>query len=256
VVNGSPVLLEVKPPAPMASLLGKWLGHELQFSRDADQHSWFALAGVGLEAKAGDYALTLSGRSEAGNAVTWEHPVHVYHARYKTVSLAVPKQFVAPDPQQLAAIQKDKEIKQQVFAQSAPEREWSGRFIPPLHAEVTDAFGTRREFNGQVQSVHQGLDFRAHQDTPVSAVNAGKVILARPLFFEGNCVVIDHGQGLMTLYMHLSKFLVKEGDPVKTGQEIGLSGATGRATGPHLHVAVRWQGEYLNPEALFELPVP
>jgi murein DD-endopeptidase MepM/ murein hydrolase activator NlpD len=82
------------------------------------------------------------------------------------------------------------------------------------------------------------------------------VILARPLFFEGNCVVIDHGQGLLTLYLHLSKFLVKEGDDVEKGQPIGLSGGTGRATGPHLHLAVRWQGVYLDPQVLLKLNLP
>lgn len=87
-------------------------------------------------------------------------------------------------------------------------------------------------------------------------MNNGHVILARPLFFEGNCVVIDHGQGLLTLYLHLSKFLVKEGDDVSKGQAIALSGGTGRATGPHLHLAVRWQGVYLNPEVLLKLKLP
>ena len=86
-------------------------------------------------------------------------------------------------------------------------------------------------------------------------MNSGTVLLARFLYFEGNCVVIDHGQGLLTLYFHLSEFKVKEGDAVKRGQEIGLSGGTGRATGPHLHVAVRWQGTYLDPARLMQIAV-
>jgi murein DD-endopeptidase MepM/ murein hydrolase activator NlpD len=87
-------------------------------------------------------------------------------------------------------------------------------------------------------------------------VNSGTVILARPLFFEGNCVVLDHGQGLLTLYLHLSEIKVKEGEQVRKGQEIGLSGGTGRATGPHLHLAVRWQGTYLDPQTLLSLRLP
>jgi len=82
------------------------------------------------------------------------------------------------------------------------------------------------------------------------------VLLARPLYFEGNFIVLDHGQGLLTLYMHLSEFKVKEGDKVTRGQIIGLSGGSGRATGPHLHVAVRWQGTYLDPATLLKLPLP
>jgi len=111
-------------------------------------------------------------------------------------------------------------------------------------------------FNGTVESTHQGLDFRVPSGTLVAAVNSGRVILARLLFFEGNCVVLDHGQGLLTLYLHLSKFLIKEGDDVKKGQAIGLSGGTGRATGPHLHLAVRWQGVYLDPAVLLRLHLP
>jgi len=90
----------------------------------------------------------------------------------------------------------------------------------------------------------------------VKAINAGIVLLARPLFFEGNCVVLDHGQGLLSLYMHLSKLEVKEGEQVTRGQEIALSGGTGRATGPHLHIAVRWEGIYVNPATLISLKVP
>ena len=82
------------------------------------------------------------------------------------------------------------------------------------------------------------------------------MLLARPLYFEGNFVVLDHGQGLLTLYLHLSEFKVKEGDQVKRGQIVGLSGGTGRATGPHLHVAVRWQGTYLDPALLMRLRLP
>lgn len=107
-----------------------------------------------------------------------------------------------------------------------------------------------------MKATHQGLDFRVHAGTTVTAANRGTVILAQPLFFEGNCVVIDHGQGLLTLYLHLSKFLVKEGDEVTKGQPIALSGGTGRATGPHLHLAVRWQGDYLNPQTLLNLRLP
>src|SRR5262249_19106197 len=122
--------------------------------------------------------------------------------------------------------------------------------------QISDVFGTARTFNGKVQSVHQGLDFAVPEGRPVAALNEGTVLLAQPLFFEGNCIVLDHGQGLLTLYMHLSKIDVKEGDRVSNGQKIGLSGGTGRAIGPHLHVAVRWQGIYLDPATLLTLKLP
>ena len=97
------------------------------------------------------------------------------------------------------------------------------------------------------------MDFRAHAGTPVRAGNSGVVVLARPLYFEGNCVAIDHGMGLYTISMHLSRIDVHEGERVAKGQLVGLSGATGRVTGPHLHWAVRWRGAYLDPAKLLRM---
>src|SRR5205085_8318923 len=147
-------------------------------------------------------------------------------------------------------------IKAAAFKSNSADREWKGSFQPPVKAEISDVFGVQRVFNGTVQSTHQGLDFRVPSGTPVMAVNSGTVILAEPLYFEGNCVMIDHGQGLITIYMHLSEIRVKSGDRVKKGELIALSGGTGRATGPHLHLAVRWQGVYLNPAGLLALKLP
>jgi murein DD-endopeptidase MepM/ murein hydrolase activator NlpD len=97
------------------------------------------------------------------------------------------------------------------------------------------------------------MDFRAATGTPVHAANSGVVVLARPLYYEGNCVVIDHGLGLYTISMHLSRIDVKEGQTVAAGEKLGLSGATGRVTGPHLHWAVRWRDTYLDPAKLLRL---
>jgi len=180
----------------------------------------------------------------------------VERQRYPRVLLKVPGKYTAPSPEDQRQIAQDKETKAEAFKTVSPDRAWKGSFAPPVNAEISDIFGVERVFNGSVQSTHQGLDFRVPGGTSVAAVNSGHVILARPLFFEGNCVVIDHGQGLLTLYLHLSKFSVKEGDDVSKGQQIGLSGGTGRATGPHLHLAVRWQGVYLNPQLLLKLNLP
>ena len=170
--------------------------------------------------------------------------------------MTVAKRYTEPSSEQLERINHDKSVKQDIFRHTDPEREWSGKFRPPVDAPVSDVFGTRRTFNGKVQSMHQGLDYAVPPGTPVSALNAGTVLLASPLYFEGNCVVLDHGQGLLTLYLHLSEIKVKQGERVERGQEIGLSGGTGRATGPHLHLAVRWQGVYLNPATLVALRLP
>jgi murein DD-endopeptidase MepM/ murein hydrolase activator NlpD len=111
-------------------------------------------------------------------------------------------------------------------------------------------------FNGVKKSQHEGLDYHATIGTTVRATNRGTVILAQNLYFEGNCVVLDHGQGLLTLYLHLSEIKVKEGDTVERSQVLGASGSTGRVTAPHLHFAVRWHGLYLDPETLLKLSPP
>ncbi len=172
------------------------------------------------------------------------------------VKLSVESKFTEPSPEQQKQIQESQEVKKDFLSRVTPEREWSGAFAAPANAAISDVFGSQRIFNGKTSSPHLGLDFRVPSGTPVEAMNGGTVLLARPLYFEGNFVVIDHGQGLLTLYLHLSELKVKEGDEVKRGQVIGLSGGTGRATGPHLHVAVRWQGTYLDPASLMRLRLP
>jgi murein DD-endopeptidase MepM/ murein hydrolase activator NlpD len=255
-VNGSPVLFRVTAPNSVRALSATWLGHDISFNFDATHKMWFALAGVGLETKPGIYPLLLHSDSDSTTPPSFEKKISVEHQRYPRVLLKVPARYTAPSPDDQREIEKDKNIKTEAFKTVSPEREWIASFEAPVTAEISDVFGVQRVFNGSVQSTHQGLDFRVPSGTPVAAVNRGRVILARPLFLEGNCVVIDHGQGLLTLYLHLSKFSVKEGDQVSKDQEIGLSGGTGRATGPHLHLAVRWQGEYLNPKVLLELKLP
>jgi murein DD-endopeptidase MepM/ murein hydrolase activator NlpD len=255
-VNGAPVVFRVAPPLRLESLSGKWLGHDVSFSFDSQKRAWYGLAGVSLDTAPGVYALQLTGTAANGTEVSFESKTTVRRAHYLSVAVTVAKQFTEPSPDQLQKINQDKVVKQDVFRSVDPIREWSGNFRPPVVARVSDVFGTRRTFNGKTRSTHQGLDYAVPGGTPVSALNSGKVLLANPLFFEGNCVVLDHGQGLLTLYLHLSEFKVKEGDRVERGQVIGLSGGTGRATGPHLHIAVRWQGVYLDPATLLKLSLP
>ena len=150
--------------------------------------------------------------------------------------LSVESKFTEPTPEQQKQIEEGQQIKKDYLNRVTPDREWSGQFTAPANAAISDVFGSERIFNGKTSSPHLGLDFRVPSGTPVEAMNDGTVLLARPLYFEGNFVVLDHGQGLLTIYMHLSEFKVKEGDQVKRGQVIALSGGTGRATGPHLHV--------------------
>ena len=258
-LNGAPVLFQVKPPAKLESLSGTWLTHQLTFSYNSSTKTWFALAGVPFETKPGKYSIELKGeRAATKTPLNFTRTFIVARASYPQikVTLTVEKKFTEPNPEQQQQVEESKKIKQDYLNRVTADREWDGNFAAPANAAISDVYGSQRIFNGKAQREHQGLDFRVPTGTPVAAMNQGTVLLARFLYFEGNCVVIDHGQGLLTLYFHLSEFKVKEGDSVKRGQEIGLSGGTGRATGPHLHVAVRWQGTYLDPARLFQLSLP
>ena len=256
-VNGAPVFFQVASPARLKTLNGTWLEKDLSFTYDDSSHTWYALAGISLKTSPGRHTLRLVGLTSAGQTITFSREVRIARAHYKVVvALSVPKKFTEPDPKQIEQIAHDKSIKDEAFKTTTPTQEWAGPFKAPVDASISDVFGTQRKFNGTVLSVHQGLDYRVPEGTPVSALNAGTVLLAQPLFFEGNCVVIDHGQGLLSLYLHLSKLAVKPGEQVARRQEIGMSGATGRATGAHLHVAVRWRGEYLDPATLLALRLP
>jgi murein DD-endopeptidase MepM/ murein hydrolase activator NlpD len=252
VVAGSPELIRVDANSA-ASVEGEWLGRKLEFFRASNGQTWFALAGVDVEAAAGPSTLHITAHRREGLAVDLSHTVEIHPAHYRTASLTVAPKFVQPDAASLAQIKAEVELKTKVFNASAAEPLWSSSFRAPVVAPPTDSFGTRRMFNGKLASIHKGMDFHAASGTPVHAANSGDVVLARPLYYEGNCVVIDHGLGLYTISMHLSRIDVAEGQHLITGELIGLSGATGRVTGPHLHWAVRWHDAYLDPAKLLQL---
>jgi murein DD-endopeptidase MepM/ murein hydrolase activator NlpD len=254
-VNGSACLVTVEVKGAPEKVTAKWMGHDLAFSPGSGG-TWYALAGVALETKPGSYDLVVDAVMRDGRVLHQVRSVTVGAAKYKTSRLTVPQKYVTPDPETLKRIEAEKEIKSVAFAHVITVPEWSGNFVAPVPSEISETFGTSRTFNGKLASVHRGDDFRAPTGTPVHASNAGEVVLARELFYEGNCVVIDHGLGFMTMYMHLSKFNVQEGDKVGKGQTIALSGGTGRVTGPHLHMSVRWSGEYLDPAKLLALKLP
>jgi murein DD-endopeptidase MepM/ murein hydrolase activator NlpD len=247
---GAPELIRVKAPKAQ-SVDGEWLGHKIAFFK-LQNGEWGALAGVDVEAPIGPSTLHVNAIDHDVTDVM-NQTVVIHAAHYRTGTLSVPPTFVEPGPDALKEIEEESKVKANVFASSAPLPIWAGDFHAPVAAQPTDSFGTRRMFNKKLASIHKGADFHAAMGTPVHASNSGIVVLARPLYYEGNCVIVDHGMGLFTLSMHFSRIDVHEGQRVKTGDVLGLSGATGRVTGPHLHWAVRWEGAYLDPLKLLKL---
>jgi hypothetical protein len=252
VVAGSPELIHVAAPAT-ATLDGELLGQKLEFFRGEGKKGWYAFAGVDVEAAPGPSTLAIHAHLANGEDRDLSRTVTILPAHYRTAELSVAPRFIEPNPAELKQIEFEIPLKKKIFAVSAPRQLWSGDFRAPVQATPTASFGARRTFNGKLASVHKGMDFRAHMGTPVHASNSGVVVLAERLYFEGNCVVIDHGLGLYTIGMHLSKIDVHDGEHVSKGQLLGLSGDTGRVTGPHLHWAVRWDNAYLDPAKLLRM---
>ena len=254
--SGSPVLFTIALDKAAGAVQGIWLNHPITFTKASDGNAWCALAGIDVEQAPGSYALDLTATGANGEQWHATRQVTVLPAHYKTTTLHVEQKYVAPDAATLKLIAADKVIKDAAFAHQASEPLWKGSFRSPVPFSPTDSFGTRRMFNGELASIHRGTDFHAPSGTPVVAANDGVVIIAQGMFYEGNLVVIDHGQNFSTQYMHLSKIEVQVGEHVHKGERLGLSGATGRVTGPHLHFGVRWQGMYVDAVLLLGMKLP
>lgn len=166
--------------------------------------------------------------------------------------LSVEPKFVTPPKDALAQIEKDRARSGAVLAAISPAPTWKLPFLRPVKGTVSNSFAGRRVFNGQPRSPHTGTDLRGPTGTPILAVADGVVVLAEAQYYSGNAVFIDHGQGVVSMYGHLSAFAVKKGDKVKRGQLIGKVGATGRVTGPHLHSSLFVQGVAVDIMPLFE----
>lgn len=261
---GSPVLLEITA-ADASGIDGSLGGEPVRFFAGPN-HRWYALAGIDVETPVAPVKLELTVHLTGGGSHALAEPIPLVPANYRTATITVAPKFVTPPPQAEEEIAEERALKEKLFGEAnahvEEEPAWSGEFCLPIHSQPTDSFGTRRVVKSagrqqeQIESIHKGMDFRAPSGTSVHAANAGTVLLARHLYYEGNCVIIDHGFGLYTLYMHLSQFSVHAGERVKSGQLLGLSGATGRVTGPHLHWAVRYRDVYLDPGKLLQLPLP
>ena len=204
-----------------------------------------ALIPVGYRTKPGEK--TLQRVSPSGDTPI---PFRVVDGGYPFETLQVEPSKVSPNAAQQKRIAKEYGEAMAIYEQFTPERYWSSPFALPMDSRVTSPFGTARILNGMLSSFHSGTDFKAKPGTPVSAVNDGIVVLAKERYFAGNSVVIDHGEGLYSCYYHLSRIDVRVGQKVGKHERIGLSGDTGRVTGPHLHFAVMLQGVQVDPMQL------
>ncbi|MDN7123716.1 M23 family metallopeptidase [Pseudidiomarina sp. 1APP75-32.1] len=165
----------------------------------------------------------------------------------------VPQRTVTPDPEQVARARKEAAAVWQARQTFSTRQDFLQPIIEPAQGRISGVYGSQRIFNGEPRNPHYGLDVAAPTGTPVKVVWSGKVVFADDdLFYSGGTIIVDHGQGLTTTYIHLSEVKVQVGDEVEQGTVIGAIGATGRATGPHLDWRVNWRNVRLDPALVLE----
>jgi murein DD-endopeptidase MepM/ murein hydrolase activator NlpD len=160
------------------------------------------------------------------------------------------REMVNPNPEQLVRIRGESRRQSALYLQHSDAPPPTAGFIQPLQGRISSLFGHRRFFNGQARNPHSGLDIAAPTGSEIRAPAAAEVTLVDDLYYNGKTIFLDHGQGLITMYCHLSESLVTEGERVEQGEVIGLVGATGRVTGPHLHWSVSLNGYRVDPQSM------
>jgi murein DD-endopeptidase MepM/ murein hydrolase activator NlpD len=257
VTNGSLLLLQIeshKLDPPVRDMRLTFQQHEYPVYphpvTPAENH--FGLVAIPFRTAPGPANLVLAWTNAAGDH-SRAIPFRVVAGKYKTDELKVDSSRVNPNKKSIERAQKEARKIKRIYAEGSITRLWEGDFQLPMTSDITSPFGNKRVFNGKLKSFHNGVDFRARSATPVFAANSGVVKLAENLFYSGNAVVIDHGTGVFTIYAHLSRIDVAAGQHIKKGQRLGLTGATGRVSGPHLHWGVKVKGIAVNPLQLIEV---
>lgn len=213
-----------------------------------------ALFGIDLDTKPGNHVWRVGVVEPGREPRSAQGIVKILRRDFHVERLTVPNTMVDLDPEtERRAVAEGKQLAT-LYRTITPERIWRGKFTAPVGTTKAGAgFGARRIINGQPRSPHSGNDYSAPKGTPVIAVNAGKVALVGEFFFPGRLVILDHGLGLYTAYFHLDTIAVVEGERVERGQTLGTVGATGRATGPHLHFGAQVAGARIDPTTLLGL---
>jgi len=212
-----------------------------------------ALLGVPFGREPGSYPVSVEVTLAEGGKRELALQIPVISGNYASETLSVDPRHVKPDAAALKRIQKESAEIGRIYRKPRKAREWSGAFALPIQSPITSPFGTKRIFNGDMKSFHQGLDLKAAIGTPIQSPAGGTVVLAKDLYMTGNTVILDHGFGLFTVYAHMSEFSVKPGEAVLKGTVLGLSGMTGRASGPHLHWGAVVHRAKVNPLDLVQL---
>jgi murein DD-endopeptidase MepM/ murein hydrolase activator NlpD len=254
--QGQIIVVKVPTDDAAARVQGKFLGRSISFFPDTrleEPKGFVGLLGIDLQDEPGTHELAVE-MNTADQRRTVTYRVTIVKEKFHVEHLKLPKDKVDLDDKAVARWKAEQEQVKTALATDSQTKLWQTDFVEPVNGKRTGIFGSVRIMNGQARNPHNGEDISAPLGTDVLAMNDGVVRLTVDHFFSGQGIFVDHGLGFYSMYFHLSEVLVKDGDRVKAGQLIGKVGATGRATGPHLHWGVKLNGARVNPYALLDLP--
>jgi hypothetical protein len=244
--------MDCRAVSAKGTFLGKDFSLEPSTGPEASPR-WIGWAVIPLDQRPGPANVAV--KLECGHDIPFmrvDRDVTIGPKTFPEQRLNVEDKFVTPPKEAAARIERERRETAAIYARRTVLPPPTEPFVRPVPGQPTSEFGTRRIFNGVPRSPHPGIDLQAASGTPVAAAGPGKVALAEDLYFSGNTIIVDHGAGLFTIYAHLSKIETKAGVEVAAGQRIGLSGATGRVTGPHLHWGARVGEEIFDPRAMLD----
>jgi len=252
--QGSVFRVEVPSEAGLTGVTAEWRDQTIPLVRDGN---WTTVLGIDLDDEPGEQSVELTLIYMDGRERQATTNVEVVAGEYPTTRLKGETKYVELKEENQQRAAREREEINAVYATVSPERLWSEPFAIPVEGVSGGRnFGHRRVFNDQPRAPHSGADLTAATGTPILATNRGRVVMARNLFFSGNAVFLDHGQGVVSVYAHLSEIQVEIGQMVERSEVVGLAGATGRVTGPHLHWGIRAQDARVDPFSLLEIGDP
>ncbi|MEI6667167.1 MAG: M23 family metallopeptidase [Acidobacteriota bacterium] len=252
VAPGEILLVTISGPDPIEAVDAIAFGRPAAAFPGDTPAIWHLLAGIDLDTAPGPQDVSIGVRIH-GERVQLVHRIVVVPKRFGARRLTVDARFVTPPAAVVGRIDREQKRLVELLAVVSAQRLWRGPFVAPVDGLPAFNFGQRSVFNGQPRGSHRGADFASPAGAPVSAPGAGRIVLSEDLYYTGNTVLIDHGLGLFSLLAHLSHTDVRTGDLVDRGTRVGAVGATGRATGPHLHWTLRWGSAAVDPLSLLAL---